>query len=230
MEQDPKPRSATDILLSLETKTDQLMHLHRSLDLNIKILSNKLNQMITAITQIPPEGEPEQDVFAQGENLYPPPAQVHYDPTPPLETETVPVGFRRVSRPETYTDPADRGKKNTPTPSLPQPQHFAAKEGMSTTIHQPSSANRIPVMQRIVDKHGKAIFMAEVEITNLGSNIVEAKTRTNGVGKWQASLNPGQYKITLRKQQSQNKEKLEVIQNITVDNSTPNELQVMIIK
>lgn len=224
MEQDPKPRAATDVLLSLETKVDQLMHLHRSLDLNIKILSNKLNQMITAITQIPSDEAAFDEI--QGENLYPAQPEVSI----PLETETVPVGFRRVSRPETYTEPGDKNKKNTPTPSLPQSPHYAAKEGTSVTVHQPSSANRIPIMQRIVDKHGKAIFMAEVEITNLSNNVVEAKIRTNGVGKWQASLTQGQYKVTLRKQQSQSKEKIEVSQNITVDDKTPSELQVLIIK
>jgi len=43
---DKEPRKASDIILSLEAKIDQMVALHRSLDMNIKLLSNKINEMM----------------------------------------------------------------------------------------------------------------------------------------------------------------------------------------
>ena len=89
----------------------------------------------------------------------------------------------------------------------------------------------IPVSQRIVDKNGKSLFLADVEIYELISNEFLYKTRTNGMGRWMAILNPGKYKIVIKKMQSLSKEKIDVSQEITVlnDNSSQ-EFNVFIVK
>lgn len=236
-QQGSKQRSAADILLALEAKIDQLMQMHRNLDLNLKILSNKFNQFINASLNVPnsaPSAPPSASLPSASlplNSLYPaapePPQEEFTDYNNSLSVETTPVGFRRTSRPETFDDGLSKNTKSTP--SLTSPAMHPAKEVQSNTIHQ-SLNDRKPIIQRVVDKNGKAIFMAEIEITNLQTNIVEAKTRTNGVGKWQASLAEGRYRVSLKKQQAVGKEKIEILQELDINESTPTELQVLIIK
>lgn len=238
VEQETKQRTAADVLLSLEEQVKQLMQMHRNLDLNIKILSNKFNQVIEVLTAMPTDPNPSLFPDPHAIATAPPSLQIpefkmkiqNELPIPKetgLPIDAAPVGFRRTSRPESYSA-VTPGDKNIPTPSIPQPEMHAAKLKESSTVHIPSSANKIPVMQRIVDKNGKSIFMAEVEITNKHTNIVEAKTRTNGVGKWQATLAPGDYKVSIRKREALNKQNIETSQDLSINTSTPNELQVLI--
>jgi hypothetical protein len=227
-----KNRTATEVLISVETKLDQLMHLHRSLDLNIKVLSNKLNQLLGAPTissNVPNISLPTNDI-EQDETFPEYPPEPALPPGFSLPVETSPVGFRRTSRPETFAPEETMPKKNVPTPAMPIPEMHPAQERISDATYIPSRGERMPVMQRVVDKNGKAIFMAEVEIVNNKNHITELKTRTNGVGKWQASLAPGQYKVFLRKAGAVGKPKMEIIQDLVIDGSTPNELQMMIVK
>lgn len=242
MEKEIKSRTASDVIISLENKIDYLMQMHKNLDLNVKIISNKLSHMINALTVLPND--------LNHNSISPDPVSIATAPPSfqendfkqlkikeefslpkemGLPVEASPVGFRRTSRPETYSSP-ESNQKNIPTPSVPQPEMHAPKFEQSSTIHISSTANRIPVIQRIVDKNGKSIFMAEVEIINNQSNIVEMKTRTSGVGKWQATLLPGEYKITIRKREALNKQNIEAVQNISIDNSTPAELPMLICK
>lgn len=234
---DQEQRKSTDVILSLETKIDQLLQVNRNLDFNIKILSNKLNQLLDVLTSTPSITSSPLSSFPSAE--LPPNESINSQTvvfpqeSNPMTTDVVPVGFRRTSRPETFDEPGqvvEATPKNVPTPSIPVPaMHPPLESKPSTAKNIPSSANRHPVMQRIVDKNGKAVFMAEVEIVN-SKNITELKTRTNGVGKWQASLMPGQYKVNIKKQGGVGKEKIEISQNLTIDSATPDELQVLIIK
>jgi len=52
-----EPRKATDIILNLESKVDILLSIVRSQDLNIKILSNKLNSIIEKLEQEAPKSK-----------------------------------------------------------------------------------------------------------------------------------------------------------------------------
>ncbi len=277
-----EPRKATDVLLDVESKVSMLLDIIRAQDLNIKVLSNKLNDVIgrldkqqagppkiivetvqtapkqpsnipPAFTQIP-VGEPERNIPVTAESRLP-------------QTE-VPQGFRRSSRPETYAGdnaylphPEKELKMPVQIPNMPPgrqqpmqappgrsevtaPQAAMSRKGavmpapqhdindMTEEQPMPSSAQgQIPVMQRCVDKNGKSIFLADVEIVSLLDGSPVFKTRTNGTGKWMASLGIGGYRVTINKRASMNKEKLEAVQDIQVDGTqTPLELPMMIIK
>jgi len=56
--------------------------------------------------------------------------------------------------------------------------------------------------------------MADVEIFNNNKSI--HKTRTNGVGKWMASLPIGNYKVSVKRKDPISKEMREVYQNVQV--------------
>lgn len=119
-----------------------------------------------------------------------------------------------------------RPKKVEQTNIMNTPQITESKISQSEPV-----LGTIPVSQRIVDKNGKSLFLADVEIYELISNEFLYKTRTNGMGRWMATLNPGKYKIVIKKMQSLSKEKIDVSQEITVlnDNSSQ-EFNVFIVK
>lgn len=91
--------------------------------------------------------------------------------------------------------------------------------------------NAIPVMQRVVNGHGKSLYLANVEVIDLSTMQTIYKTRTNGTGKWMASLGVGNYRVIIRKLEATTKETLEVTQDIEIDGSqSPFEIQTVIIK
>jgi hypothetical protein len=224
MEEPKSTRTAADVLLSLEAKVDQLMGIQRAMDLTIKVLTNRFNQLLDALTQEPTE---DSQVSAPSSPFAIATAPPFPEAPQPMTMETEPVGFRRTSRPETYSqDP--RPQKMVPTPSISQPQGFPAREPENPAV-QDTSGSKKQLMQRVLDKNGKALFMAEVEILDVQNNTVH-KGRTDGVGKWHASLPLGKYKVVLRKRDVQGKNNIEITQDLTVDGRTPTELQMMVVK
>lgn len=249
-------RKATDVLLDIESKVDVLVGLVRSQDLVIKILSNKLNEVVTRMdkqqagppkitvetVQTPhpnytvpagftgvPAGDPERNIpYAAEAKL--------------LQTDS-PQGFRRNSRPETYvkekTSLQDKQMPVQLPPNIPHQRQDAPKPppGRSndpeTVIHVPAiketknieseqqmaPQGQVPVSQRCVDKNGKSIFLASVEIVDMSTNQQFFKTKTNATGKWFAALPIGNYTITIKKLESVTKEKVESVQTVKVDGS-----------
>lgn len=264
-----EPRKATDVLLDLESKVDTLIGLVRSQDLVIKILSNKLNEVMSKMTApAAPKPTAESPVAPPRVPFSPlqtipqldPERQVLVDAEVKLPATDSPQGFRRTSRPETFQgDDVYLGQKReqqtipkypTQLPKPPPGRGPAAEVDFPEAPQPPPPAsvapkqakpvgkpvqqlvqNAIPVVQRIVDKSGKSIFLADVEITDLATAQPVFKTRTNGTGKWMASLGVGAYRVSIRKRADGTKDKIEADQDIQVDGSkSPLELQTVIIR
>jgi hypothetical protein len=268
-----EPRKASEVLLDLEQKLDVALNIIRSQDLNIKILSNKLNAVLEALEK---KGASEPKFMVEAVHTTRPVSMFHeipeLDPEKeipveaefklPLEKE--PNGFRRTSRPETFagddvylqptpkpptpprapSPPPGRTPQGPPPgrtaevvvpPANPSPNKRAALDAVPPKPQERVPVqvvqNAIPVQQRVVNKHGKSLFLADVEIIDLSSMQQICKTRTNGMGKWMASLGIGHYRVIIRKMENTTKEKLEVTQDIEIDGTQSTvELQTVIIK
>ena len=258
---DKEPRKATDVLLDLESKVEVLLQIVKSQDFNIKLLSNKLNLLMDKLDK-QPVAPPKIMVEAVNTN----PMAINpaiAEPTVPeknipissdfnIPSDNSPQGFRRTSRPETFSgdnvylnngieDSVTRFPMQMPklaqnkpaeviVPNVNVPDKKSSKQ-QEPEFSERESRGSIPVVQRIVDKNGKAIFLAEVEVLDLAKGDVVFKTRTNGTGKWMASLPIGSYRVMIRKRESVSKEKMEAGQDIHVDGTqSPLELQTMIIR
>jgi len=266
------PRKATDVLLDLESKLDSALSIIKSQDLNIKLLSNKLNLLIEKMDKQTVAAsfvtKPQFTVEAV-QNVLPPqfmqPAQDEETNVPifsehKLAVDAAPIGFRRTSRPETYAgdnaylqkppqEPVKMpvqtlkpppGRNENSNVTVPQQ---AMNQGIvpNNPITKPTAENKlpqeqlnqgaIPVEQRVVDKNSKSVFLADVEIVDLKTGNQIFKTRTSGAGKWAAPLSIGNYRVTISKRESVTKQKVEVVQDISVDGShSPLILQMIIIK
>lgn len=213
------------------------------MNLNIGIISNKLNGLLSGQAKEAPK------FTVESVNTAPPPVVV--DPAAAIPMEDRPTGFRRTSRPETFA--GDNATLN-PVKKPPEEKRFPvqiprgnksevivptqATELKSQQVAPPqnktikqSNGNSIPVSQRIVDHNGKSVFLADVNIMNNETNESVFTTRTNGIGKWMAPLPMGNYLVTLRKRDPLTKEPVEITQNISIDGTkSPFELPVCIIK
>jgi len=172
-----------------------------------------------------------------------------------LPEAAAPKGFRRTSRSDALegddvyrTQPTQESSapkypvqmpKGMPPPGrtppeviVPAPQQAVSpSKSPAASPKNALAQNAIPVMQRVVDKNGKSVFLADVEITDLSSAQPIFKARTNGTGKWMASLGVGAYRVTIRKGGNKVKDGMEAIQDIQVNgNESPLELQTLIIK
>jgi hypothetical protein len=239
-----EPRKATDVLLELETKIDMLLGMLRNQDLNIKVLSNKLNELISNKTVVGANQSPKVTIEAVNTafTMVPEPKQQ----VPILSEEKIPIdgnpkGFRRTSRPETYSgDNSYLPKKTDPKFPVQMPMPVAEaivpKEALSKAppVEQPKEnihINTIPVQQRVVDKNGKSVFLADVVIIKSTNGEKVFKGKTNGTGKWMAALTPDTYKVLISKRESLTKERSDFVQEIIVDGkTTPLDLQTLIFK
>lgn len=223
---DNTPRKASDIILSLEQKIDHLLKINSALDFDVKVLSNKLNTVIEAIDAINSGGSvpPLQDTsFVEAPSFIPQPPlnSIPIVKEHALQVSEAPNGPRRTARPDAYT-----ATQGTPTVNMPP----TPKQAQVTSEVSPDTS-KVAVQQRVVNKSGGAIFLADVEIKNASNGQVIHKCRTNGVGKWVAPLPVGTYQVTIKKKETATREQLETVQNLIIDGSkSPLDLQIVIMK
>jgi len=234
-----EPRKASEIILALESKVDILLGIVRSLDLNVKILSNKLNQLSEKQAVPPPpqftmEAVNTPAITPMLMSPLDPERAILIDPEAQIPAEDSPKGFRRTSRPETFAGDNAYLKREE---KQPQAEVVVPKFDKTPPAAPPKEVSIaapqvpiIPTQQRVVNRNGKSIFLADVEITNIETG-ESKKTRTNGTGKWSAALTIGNYSVVVKKTESASKEEMKVVQTIKVDGKqSPLELNMLIIK
>ena len=127
-----EPRKATDVLLDIETKVNALLDIVRSQDLVIKVLSNKLNDVMGKLEK-QAQAAPKFTVEAIQAPVVPPPMPPGFTQLPAGEPErnipiaaehrlpetSAPQGFRRNSRPETFA--GDNSYLPHPEPEMRMP-------------------------------------------------------------------------------------------------------------
>ena len=241
-------RKATDIILELESKIDMLISLNQSLDLNIKLLSNKLNLLNDKIEKI-------QTINNSTSNMQMPPIGskiiTETDPLPlmkdfRIEVSSGAVDTRRMSRTpqlevQEYINAKsdsdllwDPNRKNNVKASSPPPapssktlignipEMFESPAKVETPDGEfiNNSNSKIPVVQRVLSKKNKkAVFLADIEIKDLQDHLIY-KTKTNGAGKWEASIYPGRYRVFVRKtskNESNSIDRIEIVQDIIIN-------------
>ena len=256
-----EPRKATEILLELEAKVEYLISLFKKESFSNQILSNQISDLIQNLKQTSgPKITAETVNTIPQVNVSPiqnfrpidPERQVAIIAEDRLPQTDSPEGFRRTSRPETFQEntsyanpllhanekakpPPGRGSDivEVVIPTQPISQKTVNIKAQEQLINQKQDfvQNAILVTQRIVNKDGKSIFLADVEVTDLNTSQLVFKTRTNGSGNWQASLATGNYKVVIRKKESAQQAKMESSQSVVIKgDENPLNMPVLILK
>jgi hypothetical protein len=180
-------RNASDVILSLETKIDQLLNIVISQDLIIKNLSNKHNEIIRRLDSLA-----NRPTVVSSEPL----VQTAKIPTPPDNSPA----YRRGGR-DLIPTPAQQPPAQTQNVSqaVPQPEIVVPMQPPVVPTDEPDTfieegPQKFPVTQKIVNDKKKPIFPVGVEIFNEAGQIY-AKVKTNVTGKWMAQLPIGGYRI-----------------------------------
>ncbi len=210
--EDDNNRKATDVLLSIESKLESLLNHHKSQDLNLKILSNKINSFIDSLPSLLESSKsnkaPQQKITVEAVDTS---RNIEVKSELPLYIENNPTGNRRVSR-DHQEDKSDFKDYDLQKNSNSFPEISNKKENPQETNFV------VQVTQRVTDKNQKSVFLAEVEVKDLSGNVIH-KTRTNSVGKWSGTIKPGNYRIFINKKESSMKQKIEVSQDVNLDSS-----------
>lgn len=193
-------RTAIDILLEIESKIDSLVKVVHTIDMNNKILSNKLNSLADKI----------------GHNVEAPKFSVEVSDNDMLKKSTVTqqinLSTKKIDRVSPLAKAQEKPVMAKQEPILPEKEEFPEFVPEQKVNMTPSIA---PVIQRILDSKNNKLYMAEIKIFDKEGNIL-IKTTTNSAGKWNASLPEGKWKVLVSKSASVNRPKLEEIQIITV--------------
>ena len=233
MDQSNQVRTASQVLLDLEEKIDTLSGQIKAHDLNIRVLSNKLNSILEILSK---QSQPKPSIgvpTAATQQIAPPMLNPNLSTNlPGLPSEKkIPIATESHLMVDPRPMEPRRNSRETPekvkvsTPKAPEIVFGNKKDEAITTPPRDESVvidikNSIPVKQRVLDSNKKTIFLADVEIIDTKTNTLFFKTRTNGVGKWSAPLPVGKYRIFVKKQESLSKKKMESIQEIIVDGSS----------
>lgn len=192
-------RTAIDILLEIENKVDNIVKLMHTIDMNNKILSNKLNSLSDKI----------------GHNADAPKFSVEVSDNDMLKTSTVTQQIALSNKKVDRVSPLVKAQEK---PVVAKQEPLSEKEEFPEFVPEQKiniTPNTSPVIQRVLDGKNNKLYMAEVKIFDKEGNVL-IKTTTNSAGKWNASLPEGNWKVLVSKSASVNRPKLEEIQIITV--------------
>jgi hypothetical protein len=200
-------RKASDVLLELERKVDLILGYLKTIDLNNKLILNRLNRDAAAgvVASSPPpkpSGLPRAEAFVDSSK----------STLPSLPT----MPERKVSGPPlTFLSVSSDSGVEDPTILKQEIQLELQPKGQRRDIRTPLEPDKkVPVSQKVLYPDGKAVVLANVEIYNSAKELLK-KTRTNNVGKWAATLDPGKY--TIRVQKTGTNEKPAVERSFEVD-------------
>jgi hypothetical protein len=184
-------RKASDVIVAIEDKLNTLLQSMSVYNLNIKLILDRVNKVYNYINQL--------EAQSGIDTASPPPSTdkdvVQTSAEHVITVDSNPTGVRRTARAESYA------------PAPQPPIQDVKKSG------QPD--RKVPVSQRLTNRQGKDLFMAEVEILNDKKELVQS-TKTNATGKWQAHLKPGKYHIHVIKTDTATKDKIEAWQELNI--------------
>lgn len=198
----------SEIIVDLEKKMDQMLKMISALDLNIKIISNKLNLIKTNSTSISPE-------------------KYSISPTETIENNLIksadkmgkiPVSQTPLHTSKSNTDVVRRTNRADAIPITPPNSVETINfKDYDDAVVSPNAF--IPITSKVVDSKGKGIFLAEIEILEISTKKI-TKIRAKGDGRWETAVPIGNYELTVSKRIPGNKEKIVSKQSFVVDGSS----------
>ncbi len=203
-------RKATDILIALEQKIDNLTKLMYNIDLSNKIILDKFSKL-NSTSQFELNNNDKQELHNK----------------PSVSQQNI---INAVAVSESIPTKVESNKIDIVQAVQEEPKKIIVKSSQDKKPETAKTDKKVPVIQRVTDNNGKDLFMADVSILDENNDLVE-KIKTNATGKWQVQLRPGKYIIDIVKTDNVTKNKLQSVQEIIVPEiNEPYKLPVAVIK
>lgn len=211
-------RKATDVLLQIESKVDELLSYIKADNLANKIILERLRIVTESLEKLSLKPS-SVSVSDSGKK---PNLSVSADftkPTTNVGSEqqqqkqlSDKISVTTLSLKDKIKKAMDDAKEDTSSLEFP-----AAKEQSK----EKNTDKPISVQQKITDVEGSNLFMANVEIFDLNDVLIK-KTKTNQTGKWLAQLPVGTYNVAVTKVGANNKPSINVKYSIEITNENSN--------
>jgi len=202
-------KKASDVILEMNAKINSLLDMVRSLDLNMKIISNKLNLIQNKTSPYVAETQ----VIKTAPTIISPDVEL-------IKSNQL----KEINNSESFSKRGSRNDVSTekfiaPKPIPAEKIIVSKKEEVFKDYNDDPplvEGALIPVSQKVYGENGKPIFLAEISIRNTKTNKI-VKTKTSGRGVWQMPLEVGKYEIIVGKRLVNSKEKKEIKQIVVID-------------
>ncbi len=187
-------RKASEILLSLEVTIKEILGYVRNLDLQQKIILERLNTSTSSKSA---------------------PLLVEAGP----QVEAIPEDYEfpehnpKALKSKLQTALEEAEKEDQEEEITATTKQIGHRRNLRN--HGEQQIRQIPVQQKISYADGKNVYMANVQILDSNNNIIK-QTKTNQTGKWLASLAPGDYKVMVSKSGTTLKPKVELSYSVTI--------------
>lgn len=199
-------RKATDILIDLERKIEQLLGYKKTEDLNQKLILDRLNKLLDRLNELLElKSQPNSAVVKpQPSSAKLPSVGAYVEPTPPIAM--LPSGKNIISAKNEFefVDVDEEGNEQ-----LKEDLQPLGRRDIRTPVSQ---GKKTQVQQKIIYPDGKNVILANVEVYTMVPGLkgksekkIAKQTRTNSSGKWAAALDPGKYYIHVFKSATNNK-------------------------
>jgi hypothetical protein len=186
---DNDKRSASDIILALESKVDNLSRYVINIDSTIKILLGRINELsknlenIKAVDhsniiqeKLPPKGNFEKMAEKFG---------IAVEPSAAI--------------PQIIAKPTGNSQLKTPDPDGDEIiEELSGRNSAIRGQRVQTKSVKSSISQQLLKEDGGILFLANVEIINKKGELVK-QTRTNMKGRWMAALDPEEYTVKVTK-------------------------------
>ncbi len=202
-------RKTSDLLLSLEENVLMLIKSMAVLNMNNKLILDRLNKMLAQEAKPIVKAIEEPKVYSITSST-----DMDISQTPLIPRKKTPGLLAQNN----YMPDEYENKSNIPSESQTTPIPTPAATKKQAKSNQDKIMTKIPVGQHVTDQNGKDIFMADVAILNTESKEV-LKAKTSAIGKWQTYLPIGKYSIKIIKiTNPETLDKIEYIHNFEIHN------------
>lgn len=189
-------RKATDVLLDLERKINEIHAYMKSMDFKYTLILDRLGKLASVSPS------------SVGEVVFP-----SVLPT----TANANSPFKASSDLKEKLKKAMEQAQDDELADVPEVATRMEGKRRNLRTHGTAQLRQIPVEQRITYADGKTVYMASVSVSEMDGTFV-TKTNTNQTGKWLAALPPGDYRVKVTKAGTQVKPKVEMDYQITIPN------------
>lgn len=203
-------RKATDVLISIEKKCDEILSYHKNQDFLIKNMLSRIDNFLKEKTKIDELDKIKPDVVKQNQQI------PGLKPGIKLDNSQGNT-YRKIIKDESEENNIAESVGLNNEEDLELIPSLIGKRRTSRYVSVSNNSN-VPVQQKILYDDGRAVSMAKIELFNTNNELVKS-LKTNATGKWTSAIPSGKYIVKISKKETSTRSAINDQIEINVPNS-----------